>query len=99
MIRDIIIVLLLIYMIIVTYLLYDQYQNQDNYMRDRAEYIDKKTEELSIRERSVIDRERCDRELTRLKTIHKNALDILSSYNSYASVQHTQPNNPGPIIA
>jgi len=69
---------------VLSYLLYDQYTYQDRYMRDRVEYIERKTEDLAIRERSVMERERCDRELTRLKTIHKNVLDILSSYNTYS---------------
>lgn len=91
-INTVVIVLLLVYSIVVTYLLFDQYQNQDRYMKDRADFIDKKAEELAQRERGVIDRERCDRELTRLKTIHKNALDILTSYNQYSSVQNNPTN-------
>ena len=85
MFKGIIIIVLLILVGVLSYLLYDQYTYQDRYMRDRVEYIERKAEELSIRERSVMERERCDRELTRLKTIHKNVLDILSSYNTYSN--------------
>ena len=52
-------------------------------MKDRIEYIERKAEEMTVRERNIMERERCDRELTRLKTIHKNVLDILMSYNTY----------------
>jgi hypothetical protein len=76
---------LLILVGVLSYLLYDQYTYQDRYMKDRVDYIDRMMEQLSIRERTVMERERCDRELTRLKTIHKNVLDILTSYNAYSA--------------
>lgn len=83
MFKGIIIVVLLILVGVLSYLLYDQYAYQDRYMKDRIDYIERKTEEMTVRERNVMERERCDRELTRLKTIHKNVLDILSSYSAY----------------
>ena len=82
----IVIVLLIVYGLIVTYLLYDQYRNQEAYLKDKVEYINSKSVELSARERNLIGRETCDRELTRLKTIHKSALDVLNSYNPLSSV-------------
>jgi len=85
MFKGIIIIILLILVGLLSYLLYDQYTYQDRYMRDRVDYIDRMMEQLAIRERSVVERERCDRELTRLKTIHKSVLDILTSYNSYGT--------------
>lgn len=84
MFKSIIIIVLLMLVGVLSYLLYDQYTYQERYMRDRVEYVERKTEELAVRERSVMERERCDRELTRLKTIHKNVIDILTSYNSYS---------------
>lgn len=81
----VIIILLIVYGLVVTWLLYDQYQNQDRYMKDKVDYINKKTVELDMRERSVAGREVCERELTRLKTIHKSALDVLNSYNQFTS--------------
>jgi hypothetical protein len=80
-IKTIIIILLLVYCLIVTYLIYDQIQNREQYMKDKVDHISKKTDELNLRERSLIGREVCDRELTRLKTIHRSALDVLNSYN------------------
>ena len=76
------IIILVMYGLIVTYLLYDQYRNQEIYMRDKVEYINAKVQELTIRERALTGRETSDRDLTRLKTIHKSALDVLNSYNS-----------------
>ena len=76
------IIILVIYGLFVTYLLYDQYRNQEIYMRDKVEYINAKAQELTTRERALTGRELCDRDLTRLKTIHKSALDVLNSYNS-----------------
>ena len=84
MFKSIIIIVLLMLVGVLSYLLYDQYTYQERYMRDRVEYVERKTEELAVRERSVMERERCDRELTRLKTIHKNVIDIPTSYNSYS---------------
>ena len=79
------IILLVVYALIVTYLLYDQYRNQESYLKDKVDYINNKQTELSTRERLLIGRETCDRDLTRLKTIHKSALDVLNSYNSLMS--------------
>jgi len=71
--------MLIVYGLIVTYLIYDQYRNQELYMKDKVDYINSKTEELQSRERLLIGKETCDRDLIRLKTIHKNVLDILMS--------------------
>lgn len=76
------IIVLVIYGLFVTYLLYEQHRNQETYMRDKVDYINTKTQELNTRERALSGREMCDRELTRLKTIQKSALDVLNSYNS-----------------
>jgi len=81
-IENIAIIMLVIYGLFVSYLLYDLYRNQEQYMKDKVDYIGTKTAELAVRERVLIGRETCDRELTRLKTIHKSALDVLNSYNS-----------------
>lgn len=80
-IENIAIIMLVIYGLFVSYLLYDQYRNQEQYMKDKVEFITNKTAELAARERVLVGRETCDRELTRLKTIHKSALDVLNSYN------------------
>ena len=77
-----VIILLVVYALIVTYLLYDQYHNQDLYMQDRVDYINKKTQELENREKNVSRAEACERDLTKLRTIHRSALDVLNSYNS-----------------
>jgi hypothetical protein len=82
----IIIVLLVLYGLFVSYLLFDQYRNHETYLKDKVEYINNKSNELNARERNLIGREMCDRELTRLKTIHKSALDVLNSYNPLSSV-------------
>jgi len=78
-IENIAIIMLIVYGLIVTYLIYDQYRNQELYMKDKVDYINSKTEELQSRERLLIGKETCDRDLIRLKTIHKNVLDILMS--------------------
>jgi predicted component of type VI protein secretion system len=77
---------LIVYGLITTYLLYDQYRNQESYMKDKVDYINNKSQELNARERVLVGRETCDRELVRLKTIHKSALDVLNSYNPLSSV-------------
>ena len=83
-IKTCLIVLLTIYCIIITYFLYDQHKGRERYLKDRIDFINKKTDELNSRERVLTSREVCDRELTRLKTIHKSALDVLNSYNQMA---------------
>jgi len=75
------IVLLALYTFIVTYILYEERSNREQYLRDKVDYVNKKTEEMNVRERAVVGRETCDRELTKLKTIHRSALDVLNSYN------------------
>lgn len=75
------IVLLLVYTFIITYILYEERSNREQYLRDKVDYVNKKTDELNARERSIIGKETCDRELMRLKTIHRSALDVLNSYN------------------
>ncbi len=84
--ETVVIILLVVYGLIVTYLLYDQYRNHESYLKDKVDYVNSKQLELSARERALVGRETCDRELTRLKTIHKSALDVLSAYNSLSSV-------------
>lgn len=83
--ETVVIILLVVYGLLVTYLLYDQYRNQELYMKDKVDYINTKSMELSARERVLVGRETCDRELTRLKTILKSALDVLNSYNPLSS--------------
>lgn len=84
--ETVVIILLIVYGLIVTYLLYDQYRNQELYLKDKVDYINNKQLELNVRERALVGKETCDRELTRLKTIHKSALDVLSSYNPLTSI-------------
>lgn len=79
---SVVIILLIVYGLIVTYLIYDQYRNQELYMKDKVDYINNKNIEMNTRERNLIGRETCDRELIKLKTIHKSIQDILNSYNS-----------------
>jgi hypothetical protein len=79
--ETVIIILLVVYALIVTYLLYDQYRNQELYLKDKVDYINNKQLDLSARERVLVGRETCDRDLLRLKTILKSASDVLSSYN------------------
>ena len=81
-IESIIIIMLSVYGVIITYLVYDYYRNQELYMKDKVDYINNKTMELSARERVISGREACDKELMRIKTIHKSALDVLNSYNT-----------------
>lgn len=80
-IKTCIIILLLVYCFIITFILLENYRKRDQYLKDKVEFINKKTDELNSRERVLVGREVCDRELTRLKTIHKSALDVLNSYN------------------
>ena len=81
-IESIIIIMLSVYGVIITYLVYDYYPNQELYMKDKVDYINNKTMEVSARERVISGREACDKELMRIKTIHKSALDVLNSYNT-----------------
>ena len=78
----IIIIMLVVYGLIVSYMLYDYYRNNETYLKDKVDYVNNKTIELASRERLLTGRETCDRDLTRLKTIHKSALDVLSAYNT-----------------
>lgn len=84
--ENISIIILIVYGLFVSYLLFDQYRNNDLYMKDKVEYINNKSAELNSRERMLIGKETCDRDLTKLKTIHRSALDVLNSYNTFTSI-------------
>jgi hypothetical protein len=84
--ETVVIIMLVVYGLIVTYLVYDQHRNQELYMKDKVDYINNKTQELNLRERALVGRETCDRELTRLKTILKSAQDVLNSFNPLSSI-------------
>lgn len=73
-------IILVLYGVLVTYMWYDYYKNMGSYMKEKSEFINNKIDELDKRDRSISDKEVCDKELMRIKTIHKSALDVLNSY-------------------
>lgn len=80
--KTVLIIFLILVCIILTYFLIDEQNNRDQYMKDRLSMLDRKHNELNSRERSLVGREMCDRDLTRLKTIHRSALDVMKQYTN-----------------
>lgn len=78
-IKTVLICLLVLYSIAVTYIAYDQYQSRDQYMKDRAEYITEKTNELIAREQLVQNKEVCENDLKKLRETLKSLMTTLNS--------------------
>lgn len=98
--RNIIIVILLIYSIVISVFFWIERTNLQNFQKDKISFIELKEKELTQRESIVVDKEICFRELTKLKTIHTTALDVLKSYlvttpdqqrQNIASMTHSLP--------
>lgn len=79
MIKNIIMSIISIYAIIISIVYWIEYNNKENYQKERELSLKKKEEELKNRESIVVDKEICFRELTKLNTIHSSVLDILKS--------------------
>lgn len=77
-----IIVILLIGVIVVSLLYYIELKNKTKFQNEILENNKKKEEELFQREKNVIDKELCVRELTKAKTIQASIYNILQSDSS-----------------
>lgn len=79
-IRGMLALMLLIYAVIISVLYFNDLRQKDDYMKIKEESLKRKEEDLAKRESIIVDKEICFRELTKIKTIHTNVLDILKSY-------------------
>lgn len=79
MVNYILVLILFVYAIIISVLYWDAYINKVKYQEDRESQLNAKQNELTQRESIVVDKEICFRELTKLKIIQTNILDILKS--------------------
>ena len=87
--KNILIVVLIIYGLFTTYLYNLEYKERDNYMKNKLNYIKIKTIELNNREKDVIEKEdilidqkKCMTEVTRLRKVIKNAQNSLNIMNT-----------------
>lgn len=78
-IKTVLICLLVLYSIAVTYIAYDQYQSRDQYMKDRVEYINDKTNELVARERLVANKEVCENDLKKMRETLKSVTATINA--------------------
>lgn len=76
------IIALIIYSLFISYLYYSEVQNKDSYLKDKVDYINNKHSELNDREKVIMGKEQCMRNLTKFKTINEAAVKILQSYQS-----------------
>ena len=74
------IIILLMYSVIITVLYWTNYTDKQKQERELTESLSRRENELKKREESVVDKELCFRELTKLRTVRDSALDILESY-------------------
>lgn len=91
--KNIILLLLLIYSITISVLFWTQYANLENYQKDKSNSLTTKEKELNQRESIIVDKEICFRELTKLKTINETALDVLKSYVITTPTKQTEELN------
>jgi predicted PurR-regulated permease PerM len=94
--KTFLLIIILIYAIVITVLYWTEYTNKQQYLQDKSNNLNDKEKELIRRENSIVDKEVCFRELTKLQTIQTSALTLLKSYNdSYlknlSSVDMLQP--------
>lgn len=80
-IKTFLLVIILIYAIVITVLYWTEYTNKQQYLQDKANNLNNKDLELNRREKSIVDKEVCFRELTKLQTIQNSALNLLKSYD------------------
>ena len=74
------IIILLMYSVIISVLYWTNYTDKQKQERELTESLLRRENELKKREASVVDKELCFRELTKLRTVRDSALDILESY-------------------
>ena len=79
-IKIIFLIILLMYSVIISVLYWTNLTDQEKQKRELTESLARRENELKRRESSVIDKELCFRELTKLKTVRDSALEILQSY-------------------
>jgi hypothetical protein len=80
-IKTCLLIIILIYTIVITVLYWTEYTNKQQYLHDKSRSLNNKDIELTRREKSIVDKEVCFRELTKLQTIQNSALTLLKSYN------------------
>lgn len=68
------------YSVIISVLYWTNYTDKQKKERELTESLLRRENELKKREESVVDKELCFRELTKLRTVRDSALDILESY-------------------
>lgn len=79
-IKTVFLIVLLMYSVIISVLYWTNYTDKQKQERELTESLSRRENELKKREASVVDKELCFRELTKLRTVRDSALDILESY-------------------
>lgn len=79
-IKTVFLIILLMYSVIISVLYWTNYTDKQKQERELTESLSRRENELKKREESVVDKELCFRELTKLRTVRDSALDILESY-------------------
>lgn len=88
--KTVLILLLLIYSIALSIILWFEKKNIDNYQKEKEKILTEKEKELNHRESIVVDKEICFRELSKLKTIQSTAINLLQSYVIGQSNNHKE---------
>jgi len=79
-IKTVFLIVLLMYSVIITVLYWTNFNDREKQERELTESLTRRENELKKREATIIEKEMCFRELTKLKTVRDSALDILQSY-------------------
>lgn len=78
-IKTFLLISLIIYSIFVSILYCREVSQKNEFFQDKLISIKEKTDELDNREKKVGDKERCMRNLTRVKTINKSIYELLKN--------------------
>ena len=90
--KTVFLVITVIYAIVLSVLYYTEMQQKAAFQKDKILSMVQQKNDLDKRESIIVDKEICFRELTKLKTIHTTAMDVLKSYVVPSSVSDVSSN-------
>lgn len=78
-IQHFVIILLILFGTVMTILYWIEVTDKERYMRDKEIALTQKAQELTFRENSVVDKEICMKEVSRLKEVQTNIMKMIGA--------------------